>query len=114
MPRRADHLSDLMTIGLLSPVVIGARLQMLAMEASRPTVRGRREAARMTAEKPLALMEGAVAAHKAVFDRSLKFWSDTARAANALLLSAPAMSVRVASVPVRQRVRGNARRLTGR
>lgn len=112
MPKRSDPLSDLMTIGLFAPAVMAARMQMLAFEGARPTAKGRREALRMTSEKPIALVEGALAAHKNAFDSSLRFWSDVALAANAFLLSAPAASVAAAVVPVRRRVRSNARRLT--
>jgi hypothetical protein len=46
--------AELMTIGLFAPIVVGARLQMLALEAVKPTARGRREAMGMVTEKPLA------------------------------------------------------------
>ncbi|MBW3534924.1 MAG: hypothetical protein KY453_06870, partial [Gemmatimonadetes bacterium] len=94
MPKRTDPLSDLMTIGFFAPLVVAARLGILAKEAGRPTRRGRREVVRMTAEKPLALAEGAVAAQQAISARSLKFWSDTALAAHALALNAPAAAAR--------------------
>lgn len=112
MARRGSTFSELMTVGMFAPAVATARLQMLALEAVRPTAGGRREAVRMTAEKPIAAMQGALAAQKALFDAGLKFWSDQALAANALLLSVPAMSV-AAAAPVRRRVRRNARRLIG-
>ena len=113
MAKRSNHMADLMTIGLFAPAVMASRLQMLAMESVRPTAKGRRETARMIAEKPIAAMEGALAAQKSMFDSGLKLWSNQALAANAFLLSAPALSMAAASAPVRRRVRRNSRRLTG-
>ncbi|MBA3520683.1 MAG: hypothetical protein H0T75_24280 [Rhizobiales bacterium] len=113
MPKRPDFSSDLVTIGLFAPLVIAARLQTLGLEALRPTASGRREALRMTSEKPLAVIEGMVAAQTSAFDSSVKLWSDLALSANTFLLTAPALSLAAASGPARRRVRQNARRLTG-
>ena len=113
MPRRSDHFSDLMTIGVCAPAVMAARMQMLATECVLPTAKGRREAMRMTSEKPIAFMEEALAAQKHMFDSGMKFWSDFALAANAFYLSAPAISVAASTAPISRRVRRNARRLTG-
>jgi hypothetical protein len=85
---------------------------MLALEGLRPTSKGRREALRMTSEKPAAMVEGALAAQKRMFEAGLKFWGDQLLAGNALLLAAPAVSV-AAAVPMRRRVRRNSKRLTG-
>jgi hypothetical protein len=112
MPKRSDWSSDLLTIGLFAPMVMASRLQTLVLEGGRPSARGRREAFRMSAEKPLAAMEGVVAVQKQLFDGSLRFWSDMALATNAFLMTGPLMSAAV-TAPVRRRVRGNARRLTG-
>ncbi len=111
MPKRSDWSSDLLTIGLFAPLVMASRLQRLAREGARPSAKGRRDAFRMSAEKPLAAMEGIVAGQKQLFDGSLKFWSDMALATNAWLMTGPLMSAAV-TAPVRRRVRGNARRLT--
>lgn len=113
MAKRSGHMADLMTIGLFAPAVMASRLQMLATETVRPTAKGRRETARMIAEKPAAMMEGALAAQKKLFDSGLKLWSEQALAANVFLLSAPALSMAAAAAPVRRRVRRNSRRLTG-
>jgi hypothetical protein len=110
MPRRSDWSSDLLTIGFFAPLVMASRLQRLALEGSRPSARGRREAARMTVEKPLAALEGAFAVQRQLFQSGLKFWSDMALAANAFLLAGPLMPA-AATAPVRRRVRANARRL---
>ena len=112
MPKRPDPSADLLAIGMFAPMVMAARLQMLAMESIRPTPKGRRETARMVAEKPVAMMEGAMAAQKSMFDSGMKLWSDMALAANAFALTAPALSMSAVTVPVRRRVRSNARRLT--
>src|SRR5688500_20327957 len=64
MPKRSDWSSDLLTIGLFAPLVMASRLQRLALEGARPSAKGRREAFRMSAEKPLAAMEGIVAGQK--------------------------------------------------
>lgn len=111
MPKRADLSSDLLAIGMFAPMVVATRLQMLAAEAVRPTAKGRRETARMVAEKPAAMMQGALAAQKSMFDSGMKLWSDMALAANAFALTAPALSMSAATAPVRRRVRANARRL---
>lgn len=111
MPKRADHFSDLLAIGIFTPMVVAARLQRLATERARPTANGRRETTRMIAEKPAAIAEGAVAAQKSLFDSGLKFWSDMSLAANAFALTAPALSMSAATAPARRRVRANARRL---
>lgn len=68
---------------------------------------------RMSAEKPLAMLEGTIAAHRSVVESSVNFWQDVALAANALIFGAPATSMLAATVPARRRVSANARRLTG-
>jgi hypothetical protein len=113
MPKRPDHSSDLLTIGMFAPLVIATRLQMLAAEAVRPTASGRRETRRMVAEKPTAALDGALAAHRSMLDSGLSFWTAIAAAWQSLLFAAPANAMALATVPVRRRVRGNARRLTG-
>ena len=113
MPKRPDYSADLLTIGIFAPIVIATRLQMLALESVRPTAKGRRETRRMVSEKPAALMEGTLAMQKHMFASGLKFWSDFSAATSALMLTAPAASMALATRPVRRRVRGNARRLTG-
>ena len=114
MTKRADPTADLLAIGMFAPAVVAARLQMLALEAARPTAKGRRETARMVAEKPAAMVESALAVQKSFFDSGLKFWSDVALAANAVALTAPALGVAAAAAPVRRRVKSNARRLAKR
>ena len=49
---------------------------------------------------------------KQLFDGGLELWSDMALATNAFLMTGPLMSAAV-TAPVRRRVRGNGRRLTG-
>jgi hypothetical protein len=107
MRKRPDLASELAGIGLFAPFVVATRLQMLSAELLRPTPRGRRETVRMTAEKPIAMMEGALAVQAKAFQAWLKLCSDAAHAGSALALAAPA----VAAAPVRKRVRANARRL---
>jgi hypothetical protein len=114
MPKRSDPASDLLAIGFYAPIVIAARLQKLAAEAIRPTPAGRRETARMVNEKPMAAMEAAVAAQKAMLAATLKLWTDVARLMSAFAIGAPALCFRPALAPVRRRVRHNASRLTGR
>jgi hypothetical protein len=114
MPKRSDPTSDLLAIGLFSPIVVAARLQKLAAEVIRPTSAGRRETARMVSEKPLAAAEAIFAAHKAMLAGTLQLWSDLVRLISAFVIGAPAMCLRPALAPVRRRVRHNARRLTGR
>jgi hypothetical protein len=111
MRKRSDWSSDLATIGFFAPLVVVSRLQRLALEGALPSAKGRREAFRMSAEKPIAAMEGALAVQKQLFEGGLKFWSNVAFSTNALLMTAPVMSA--ATAPVRRRVRVNARRLTG-
>lgn len=113
MPKRPDAMTELATIGMFGPIVIAARLQMLALETMRPTAKGRRETMRMTAEKPIAAMEGALAMQRSMLDSSLRFWRDTGAAFTALAVPAPAASVAAAVQPARRRVRANARRLRG-
>ncbi len=114
MPKRSDLSSDLMTMGLFAPMVIAARLQMLALESLRPTVGGRRETVRMTTEKSAAAMEGALAAQKQLVESGWKLWGDMARRGTAFAMSAPALSLAAAARPARSRVRANARRLSRR
>lgn len=112
MPKRTDFPSDLLTIGMFAPLVMAARTQMLFLELARPSRKGRLEAHRMTAEKPLALFEAAVAVQRSMFESSANLWRDMVLAANAFALAAPAAPL-MALAPVRRRVRANALRLTG-
>ena len=114
MPKRSDPASDILAIGFYAPLVVAARLQKLAAEVIRPTSAGRRETARMVSEKPEAAMEALFAAQKAMLAGTLKLWSDMARLMSAFVIGSPAMCLRPALVPVRRRVRDNARRLTRR
>lgn len=111
MPKRPDTMTELATIGMFAPIVIAARLQMLALETMRPTAKGRRETMRMTAEKPVAVMEGAFAMQRSMFDSSMRFWRDMGAAVTTLAVTAPTASVATAIHPARRRVRANARRL---
>ena len=113
MPKRFDPTSDLLAIGFYAPIVIAARLQRLAAEVIRPTPAGRRETARMVNEKPVAAMEAAFAAQRAMFAATVKLWTDVARVVSAFAIGTPALCLRPALAPVRRRVRHNARRLTG-
>jgi hypothetical protein len=110
MPKRSTPASDLLTIGLFAPLVIGSRLQRLGLEMLRPTPKGRREIARMTAEKPLAAAESVLATQQAFSAAMTTPWADMIRATTTFLMAAAPMP---ALAPVRRRVRTNARRLTG-
>jgi len=99
-------------MGLLAPVVIAARMQILAGEALNPTRKGRREMRRMLAEKPVAAAEASIAAQQALFRSGLKLWTDFAAAGMAFCAVAPAASARAAARSIDRRVKGNARRLT--
>ena len=115
MPRKRSHRSDLLTIGLFAPVVIGSRLQMLALDAMKPTAAGRKEAIDMVAEKPLALMLGGLAVQAELARRSLQFWR-AAMTATALPVAAnPAAALAaIAMRPIGDKVQANARRLSRR
>jgi hypothetical protein len=110
MPKRHD-LSDLATIGVFAPLVVASRLQLLAMELVRPSARGRREGLRMTVEKPWAVMEAAASVGQSLIDANLRLGRDLSLAWGAAWLS-PWQAMLAGAVPVRRRVRANARRLT--
>ena len=112
MPKRFDWSSDLLSIGFFAPLVMTARLQRLVLEGTRPSANGRREALRMSGEKPLASMEVGFAVQRQLFEAAVKFWSEMLVASNALVMSAPVVTA-ASTAPVRRRVRANARRLTG-
>jgi hypothetical protein len=97
---------------MLAPLVMGARMQIIAAEAVRPTSKGQRELTRMVAEKSEAALEASVAAQVALLRSGMRFWSRVAQASAAFMLAAPVLSTRAAAAPYRTRVRGNARRLT--
>ncbi|MYZ47479.1 hypothetical protein [Propylenella binzhouense] len=104
----ADHIR---AIGVLAPVVISARLQMLGLELMKPTAAGRRETIDMIAEKPLALMLAGMAIQAEMVRQAIGFWQNllvpqawSARDCEALAAAALA--------PVARQVRANARRLT--
>jgi hypothetical protein len=86
---------------------------MLALETLRPTRRGRSEALRMTSEKPAAALEAATAGQRHMVEAGIKVWGDVAAACAAFWFAAPSTAMLAATVPVRRRVRRNARRLTG-
>jgi hypothetical protein len=102
---------ELASIALLAPVVMTARMQLLAMEAVRPTKRGRRESRRMLVEKPAAAVEASIAAQQALLHSGVKLWADFARAGTAFFAAAPAASARAAARSIDRRVKANVRRL---
>ena len=112
MSKRASYPSDLLSIALFSPLVIGARMQMLAMQALRPTPAGRREVRRMSAEKQVAMVDSLAAMQRSFMDSGVKFWSDVLKDSAAFSAAAPMAALAAATVPVRRRVRANSRRLT--
>ena len=114
MPKRPARNSEWMTIGLYAPVVISARLQMLAMEAVKPTAKGRRETIAMIAEKPAAMMEGMLAVQEEVFKKSAEIWP---AAVSAMLFGTanPFLALcATGAAPMSRAVRANARRLSRR
>ena len=111
MPRRDRLASDLMSIGVLAPFVMGARMQLMAMEVMRPTAAGRREIRTMVSEKPFALVEATVAAQRSLFDASIRLWSGAAGSAALFFVAAPAAAFAASAAPFRRKVRANARRL---
>ena len=106
--------TEFASIGLFTPVVIAARMQLLAMEAVRPTRRGQREVRKMLAEKPIAAAEASIAAQQALLQSGMKLWSDFAAAGVAFWAAAPAVSAGAAARSIDRRVKGNVRRLTRR
>ena len=110
MRRRSPF--ELASIGLLAPVVIAARMQIIAGEAVNPTRKGRREMRRMFAEKPIAAAEASMAAQQALFRSGMKLWTDFAAAGMAFAAAAPSVSTRAAARSIDRHVKGNVRRLT--
>ena len=66
----------------------------------------------MASEKPVATMEAAFAMQKSLLKSGMKLWAEMAQAVAAATLAAPGLAFGAALVPVRRRVRSNARRLT--
>ena len=111
--RQANYQSYVLSIALFSPLVIGARMQMLAMQALRPTPAGRREIRRMSDEKQAATIDSFAAMQRSFMASDVKFWSDMLKGSAAFSAAAPTGALAAATVPVRRRVRANSRRLTG-
>ena len=111
--REARAASDMMTIGLFAPVVMAHRLSMLAEDAWRPTAAGRRESARMVAEKPVAAIEAAAALQREVARTGFEMGRAMLTASLAPLAVASAMTgvLGAGARPVSRRVRANAVRL---
>ena len=113
MSKRTRRDSEWMTIGLYAPLVISARLQMLAMEAVNPTAKGRRETVAMFAEKPVAWVEGAFAVQEEFLRKGAEIWP---AAMSAMLFGTanPFLALCATGAgPMSRKVRANARRLGG-
>jgi hypothetical protein len=114
LPKGVANSSEWMTIGLYAPVVIAARLQMLAMEAVKPTAKGRRETVAMFAEKPIAIFEGALAVQAELLAKGAEIWP---AAVSAMMFGTANPFLALAATgagPMSRKVRANARRLSRR
>jgi hypothetical protein len=103
--------TEFASLGLFAPMVMAARMQILAAEALKPTRKGQSEIRRMVAEKPAAAVEASLAAQRAFFQSGMKFWTDLAAAGMAFAAAAPVASSRAAARSIDRRVKRNARRL---
>lgn len=111
MARRGNLHQDMMSIGLLAPLVIGRRLQMMAMETVAPSAKGRREALSMVTEKPWAWMEAGFAVQQEMVRSAFDFMKKgVSTEMSVAALPAYALAT-AAAAPIGRKVRANARRL---
>ncbi|MGQ7794320.1 hypothetical protein ACUN0C_18085 [Faunimonas sp. B44] len=110
MTRRTKAGSNLATIGLYAPAVVAARLQMLALEVSKPSAAGRREAVDMVAEKPLAFVLAGLAVQAELTRQTMRFWQSAFGLSRRRHWDHEAVAA-AALRPLARQVRANARRL---